>query len=228
MSAVVAWLRTRHELAPLASAVGLYVVLAVVRVTGAFQLPFMVLSMLLTPCVLLAVPRRRWPEVGLRPVSGWRLAAGVSLVVVVYADVVVCNVAAFGSSAGNWTTGIQALFAQLAPGALGTVLMIAAMGVLVPAVEEVCYRGVLFDATQRATGVAGAVVLTSAGWALVHLGNYGLVPFNPDVICGVLPSVFCMGLALGICRAVTGSCVGSFLAQGVANLLLVAWVTTGG
>jgi membrane protease YdiL (CAAX protease family) len=216
---MIAWLRTRHEVAPLATALGLYLVLAVVRVSGAYQVPFMVLSLLLTPCVLLAVPRDSWPEIGLRPVSGWRLVAGVALVVAVYADVVACNVAAFGSSAGNWTTGIQSLFRDFGP-----LVMIVAMGLVIPALEEVCYRGVLFGAAERTTGVAGAVVLTSAGWALVHLGNYGLVPFNPDVICGVLPSVFCMGLALGICRVITGSCVGSIVAQGVANLLLVAWV----
>jgi uncharacterized protein len=225
---MVGWLRVRQDTAPLATAAVLYLVLALVRVTGAFEVPLMVLSMVLTPCVLLAVPRGHWPEIGLRPVAAPRLVAGVSLVVVVYADVVVCNLAAFGRSPGNWTMGIPALFTQLAPGALGTVVMICAMGLVVPALEEICYRGVLFDAVQRATGVAGAVVLTSAGWALVHLGNYGLVPFNPGVVGGVLPSVFCMGLALGICRAITGSCVGSFVAQGTANLLLLVWVTSAG
>jgi hypothetical protein len=59
----------------------------------------------------------------------------------------------------------------------------------------------------------------------VHVGYYRLVPFNPAVLSGVLPSMFCMGLALGICRAITGSCFARFVAQGLANLLLVGWLT---
>ncbi|NBH08294.1 CPBP family intramembrane glutamic endopeptidase [Amycolatopsis sp. SID8362] len=99
--------------------------------------------------------------------------------------------------------------------------MVVAMGLVIPALEEVCYRGALFSAVERITGSATAITLTSAGWALVHIGNYGLAPFNPAVLAGVVPSVLCMGLALGICRTITGSCVASFAAQGVANLVLV-------
>jgi hypothetical protein len=56
------------------------------------------------------------------------------------------------------------------------------------------------------------------------LGNYGLRPYNPFVIVGVLLSVFLMGLALGACRLITGSVQGSAIAQGTANLLMVVWV----
>jgi hypothetical protein len=45
---------------------------------------------------------------------------------------------------------------------------------------------------------------------------------NLKVICGVLPSVFLMGLALGIRRAVTGSGLASACAQGICNPLLRA------
>jgi membrane protease YdiL (CAAX protease family) len=213
-------------MAPLATALVAYAVLAAVRIAGAFEIPFTVLSIALTPCVLAAVPRRLWPEIGLKRPQGWPLVLGVSVVVAVYADVIACNWAAFGSTAGNWTTGIPKLFRDLVPGmdVLAAVVMVLAMGVLVPLVEEVCYRGVLFAAVQRHLGVVPAVVLTSAGWAMVHLGNYGLNPLNGEVVLGVLPSVFCMGLALGFCRAVTGSAIASAIAQGTANLLLVAWV----
>lgn len=225
--APLVWLRTRHDLAPLTTTLTLYLVLAVVRVAGAYGLPFMVLSLMLTPCVLLVLPHSRWPEVGLRPASGARLAVGVALVVAVYAVVVIVNTAVFGSSADNWTTGIPTLFQQLAPGAapIATALMLVAMGLVVPALEEVCYRGVLFSAVERTFGTRVAIVLASASWALVHVGDYGLAPFNPNVLAGVLPSVFCMGLALGICRAITGSCIASFVAQGVSNLLLVGWLS---
>ncbi|TCO62237.1 CPBP family intramembrane glutamic endopeptidase [Actinocrispum wychmicini] len=223
---VLRWVRTRHEMAPLATALVGYAILAAVRIAGAFEIPFSVLSIALTPCVLAAVPRDAWQEIGLRRTGGWRLVLGVGVVVVVYADVVACNWAAFGSGAANWTTGIPRLFHDLVGGAtaLAGVVMVLAMGLFVPLIEEICYRGVLFTTVRRNWGVVPAVVLTSAGWALVHLGNYGLNPPNGGVILGVLPSVFCMGLALGFCRALTGSVLASAIAQGTANLLLVAWV----
>ncbi|GGT40864.1 hypothetical protein GCM10010271_51040 [Streptomyces kurssanovii] len=58
------------------------------------------------------------------------------------------------------------------------------------------------------------------------LGDHGLNPLNLKVICGVLPSVFLMGLVLGICRAVTGSALASACAQGACNLLLM-WALAG-
>jgi membrane protease YdiL (CAAX protease family) len=94
----------------------------------------------------------------------------------------------------------------------------------VPLAEEVCYRGVLLHAVSQRYGTTTGVVVTSAGWALVHLGDYGLNPFDLAVILGVLPSVFVMGLALGWCRLRAGSVLASALAQGLANLLLAAWV----
>ncbi|WP_326957571.1 CPBP family intramembrane glutamic endopeptidase [Amycolatopsis sp. NBC_01286] len=225
--APLVWLRTRHDATPLTTTLTLYLVLAVVRVAGAYGLPFMVLSLVLTPCVLLVLPRSRWAEAGLRPASNSRLALGLTLVVAVYVAVIAANTAAFGLSRDNWTTGIPTMFRQLASAsaAVAAVLMVVAMGLVVPALEEVCYRGALFIAVERIAGTATAITLTSVGWALVHVGNYGLIPFNPAVLAGVLPSVFCMGLALGICRTITGSCVASFVAQGVANLLLVGWLS---
>jgi hypothetical protein len=138
-----------------------------------------------------------------------------------------CNWAAFGTTTGNWTMGIPALFRTMVPGneVLLWVFIVLAMGLFVPLLEEICYRGVLFTAVARRAGTAVAVVVTSLGWAFVHLGNYGLSPFTPAVIAGVLPSVFCMGLALGYCRVVTGSVFASAAAQGIANLALVSWVT---
>jgi uncharacterized protein len=101
--------------------------------------------------------------------------------------------------------------------------MIVAMGVIIPLFEEVCYRGVLLTAVMGRHGPRWAVVLTSAGWALAHIGNYGLRPYNPLVIVGAVLSVFLMGLALGTCRLITASVLGSSIAQGSANMLMATW-----
>jgi uncharacterized protein len=213
--------------APLATAAVAYAVLATVRIAGAFQLGLAVLAIALTPCVLATVPRRSWSRIGLvRPLGRARLVRGCLVVFAIYALVAAGNVAVFGTGADNWMTGVTAAFESLFPGnpALWVPAMIVAMGVVIPLFEEVCYRGVLLAAVLGRYGPRWAVVVTSAGWALVHIGNYGLLPYNPLVIVGAVLSVFLMGLALGACRLITGSVWGSAIAQGSANLLMVTWV----
>jgi membrane protease YdiL (CAAX protease family) len=106
---------------------------------------------------------------------------------------------------------------------LAITAMFVSMGLLVPLAEEVFYRGVLHRAVSQKLAVVPTVLVISAGWALVHIGDYGLVPFDPQVLAGMLPSVFVMGLALGYCREVTSSVVGSTIAQGTANVLFTLW-----
>ncbi|GHA56018.1 hypothetical protein GCM10010330_04380 [Streptomyces tendae] len=220
-------LRGRVAAAPLASAGALFALLAAVRIGGAFSVPVMVLAVALSAAALGLVPRARWADAGIRGFTGWApLLWCTAVVAVVYAQTFLATRAAFGTDEDNWTRWVPKLFEGLVPGApwADVVAMVLAMGVLVPLVEEVCYRGVLFRSVERPWGTRAAVVLTAAGWALVHLGDYGLRPFNVQVICGVLPSVFLMGLALGVCRAVTGSAVACAVAQGVCNLLLLGAV----
>ncbi|MFF1793957.1 lysostaphin resistance A-like protein [Kitasatospora sp. NPDC086009] len=219
-------LRDRHRATPVASAALLFAVLASVRIAGAFAIPLMVLSVGLSALVLTVLDRPDRAAAGLRRFRFGPAAAGTALVVLAYADTVFATRAAFGRGGGNWTALIPELFRQLAPGApvVAGLAMVVCMGVLVPLVEEVCYRGVLYHAVERGRGPVVAIAATSAAWALVHLGDYGLNPFDTRVITGVLPSVFTMGLALGVCRAWTGSALASAVAQGTANLLLLGWV----
>ncbi|MGW2254657.1 CPBP family intramembrane glutamic endopeptidase [Kitasatospora sp. NPDC001660] len=219
-------LRRHHRHAPLSSAVRVFAVLAVVRIAGAVSMPLMVLSVGLSAAVVAVLDRAEWAAAGLHRFRFLPALAGTGLVVLAYADTVFATRAAFGRGHDNWTSLVPELFRQMAPGqpAVAGIAMVLCMGLLVPLVEEVCYRGVLFDAVARTRGPLVAIAATSAGWALVHLGDYGLNPLNVQVICGVLPSVFAMGVALGVCRAWTGSALASAVAQGTANLLLLAWV----
>ncbi|MQS11114.1 CPBP family intramembrane metalloprotease [Streptomyces kaniharaensis] len=219
-------LRRHHRGAPLSSAARVFAVLAAVRIAGAVSLPLMVISVGLSAAVVAVLDRADWAAAGLRRFRLLPALAGTGLVVLAYADTVFASRAAFGRGHDNWTSLVPELFRQMAPGqpVVAGIAMVLCMGVLVPLVEEVCYRGVLYRAVERGRGTLAAITATSAGWALVHLGDYGLNPLNGWVICGVLPSVFAMGVALGVCRAWTGSALASALAQGAANLLLLAWV----
>ncbi|MFI9721849.1 CPBP family intramembrane glutamic endopeptidase [Streptomyces sp. NPDC052396] len=224
MVTTVARLRERHTAAPAASAAVLFAVLAVVRVAGAFTVALMALSVLLSAAVLVVVEREgRADGAGLCRFALRPAVAGTALVALAYAETFLATRAAFGRGEDNWVVLVPKLFDGLVPGPhwLGVAAMLLVMGAVVPLAEEVCYRGVLYSAVRRAAGGYAAMVLTAAGWALVHLGDYGLHPLNPKVICGVLPSVFLMGLALGVCRALTGSALACAVAQGVCNLLLL-------
>ncbi|MFD9907018.1 CPBP family intramembrane glutamic endopeptidase [Streptomyces sp. NPDC059063] len=216
-------LRLHHAAFPVTSAAALFAVLAAVRVAGAFTFPVMVLSVALSAAVLLVLPRGEWAAAGLRTFAAAPALLGTALVAVVYGQTFLATRDAFGRGDDNWTTWMPKLFEGMVPGVpwADVVAMVLALGVLVPLVEEVCYRGVLYRAVEVRWGTYPAVLATAVGWAAVHVGDYGLHPYNPKVLCGLLPSVFLMGLALGFCRAVTGSAFACALAQGVCNLLLL-------
>lgn len=220
-------LHRRTEADLLTTAVVLFALLAAVRVAGAFSFVLMALSVALSATALLVVGRERWPAMGVRRSDRTgALVVCTVVVALVYAEAFLANRAVFGTADDNWTSWVPRIFDGLVPGApwADAVAMVLAMGVLVPLVEEVCYRGVLFRAVEERWNTHVAIVTTAAGWAAVHLGDYGLNPLNVKVVCGVLPSVFFMGLALGICRAVTGSALACAAAQGVCNLLLLGAV----
>ena len=93
-------------------------------------------------------------------------------------------------------------------------LLLAGFGVLVaPLVEEILFRGFLYPALSRWTGVVPAVVVTAAGFALLHGAQlaYSLVP---------LLLIFVVGAALTITRAVTKSVATSVLVHVAYNFTL--------
>jgi membrane protease YdiL (CAAX protease family) len=85
----------------------------------------------------------------------------------------------------------------------------AAVTILVASAEEVILRGVLFDRLERAGGVAAAVILTTAVFALMHVPLYGW---------HVLPLDVAVGLALAGLRLGTRSIVAPVAAHVVADL----------
>lgn len=93
-------------------------------------------------------------------------------------------------------------------------LLLAGFGVLVaPLVEEILFRGFLYPALSRWTGVVPAVIVTAAGFALLHGAQlaYSLVP---------LLLIFVVGAVLTITRAVTKSVATSVLVHMAYNFAL--------
>jgi membrane protease YdiL (CAAX protease family) len=220
-----------YESRPLATAAVVFAALAVLRVAGAWSETLLVVAIALTGAVVLTAPRSLREDIGLRRITSWRgLVIGCAAVIASYALTVGACVLLLGTGPDNWASALLTVFdgtvPESVPGSevLVVVVAVLCLGLLVPLAEEVCYRGLLLHAVAQRYGAAAGVAVTSAGWALVHLGDYGLHPFNPVVAATVLPSVFVMGLALGWCRLASGSVLGSTAAQGTANLLLAGWV----
>jgi membrane protease YdiL (CAAX protease family) len=93
-------------------------------------------------------------------------------------------------------------------------LLLAGFGVLIaPLVEEILFRGFLYPALSRWSGVVPAVIITSAGFALLHGAQlaYSLVP---------LLLIFVVGAVLTITRAVTKSVATSVLVHMAYNFTL--------
>jgi len=229
--------RTLHAVqrtAPGLLALATFGLLAVVRIAGAWSEVAMPAAIALTPAAVLLLPRSEREPAGLHlDVGARQVAEGVAVVLGSYVVVVAGCLWVFGSaSPHDWLGAIRPLFESMAPfdpGSAGhrvvaLALAVVCMGVLVPAAEEVFFRGVLHRAASRRWGPLAAVLLTASGWALVHLGDYGLRPFDAAEIAGMLPSVALMGLALGWCRVRTGSALACVVAQGAANLALTVWV----
>jgi len=100
-------------------------------------------------------------------------------------------------------------------------LLLAGFGVLIaPLVEEMLFRGFLYPALSRWTGVAPAIIVTSAGFALLHGSQlaFSLVP---------LLLIFIVGVVLTITRAVTKSVATSVLVHMAYNFTIFTQVYIG-
>jgi hypothetical protein len=91
-------------------------------------------------------------------------------------------------------------------------------GVLAPVAEEFMYRGVLMMTLLKQMGILGALIVSSALFAIVHL------PTEPQA---VLP-LFFLGLALGYVAYRTRSLVAPIVTHAIFNTLMVLGTSLGG
>ena len=114
---------------------------------------------------------------------------------------------------------IEELFSDRA-----SALLLAGFGILIaPVVEEIMFRGFLYPAIARWTGVAPAILFTAAAFALLHGAQlaYSWAPLLP---------IFIVGAVLTITRAATKSVATCVLVHMAYNftLLLFGYIGTNG
>jgi len=90
-----------------------------------------------------------------------------------------------------------------------------------PLVEEVVYRGVLYPAVEKATGMGIAIVVVSLLFAGVHVLQY---KNNISVIV----MITMLSIVLTVARAVTGSMLPSFIIHLVFNGIQSVVIVVGG
>jgi membrane protease YdiL (CAAX protease family) len=97
---------------------------------------------------------------------------------------------------------------QSAHSPLAVALLFVAIVIVAPICEEIAFRGFLFRGLSASfVGVAGAIVLTSAGWALMHVQYDWFVIFQ----------IFLLGILFGWLRWATGSTLLTIILHVIAN-----------
>lgn len=94
---------------------------------------------------------------------------------------------------------------------------------LAPLFEEFFFRGFLYPVLARRLGVVGSIILTSAGFGLIHAPQLGRA-WGPVLV------VFVVGLALTITRAVTKSVAAGLLIHVAYNttISVLIYIATDG
>ncbi|HTE06214.1 MAG TPA: CPBP family intramembrane glutamic endopeptidase [Planctomycetota bacterium] len=119
--------------------------------------------------------------------------------------------------AGGWL-GVEQPARWGEHSALVFVLRVLAIGLLGPAMEELVMRGAGIALLRRTRlGARGAVVVTAAAWAVLH------VQYAPLLI----GMIFLDGLFLGACRVRTGSLALPIAMHALGNLFSI-WQSTHG
>ena len=87
-----------------------------------------------------------------------------------------------------------------------------AIVIAAPIFEEVLFRGFMFRGIQAsALGNGGAILITAAVWAAIHIQYDGYL----------IATIFVLGILFGAARAVTGSLYPTIAMHGATNLLAV-------
>jgi uncharacterized protein len=88
-------------------------------------------------------------------------------------------------------------------------IRVLAMVVLAPVSEEMLFRGLLYKVlSETPVGPVGAILITAAGFALIHFQYYG-----PEMLFVALDALF-----YGVARYATGSTVLTMILHGLGNL----------
>ena len=204
----------------------LFILLALPRLGAAFYSSLNVF----VPILYLGITLALWfhPQryiYGLRPPTSVFLSlVGLVGMIGIYFATSTTLLYLFGTSEHHWNVKFYEIMAETSGATGGSIFFIVGASVLcIYALEEFYFRGLLFTNLKEKMGTAMTIVVIAVLWSLLHLGVYGLQPFDKFQIAGMLPCVILMGIGLGWIRVVTGSVYVCFICQASANIFLLWW-----
>ncbi len=146
------------------------------------------------------------------PAGIWRGLAGYGMVVL--------WITAYAAVFGEPEAVEQSLLQDAGSSTAVVVTSVLAAVLLAPLVEEVVFRGVLFQAARRRLGVAAGAVLSSAVWTAVHVELYA----RPVA----LGAIFLLGLWFGWVFHRSGRLMVAVLAHATFNAINLGFALAGG
>jgi uncharacterized protein len=166
---------------------------------------------------LAARGRLSWRLLGPRRPQAWHVGIGVAAGVGGFLAVNVL-VLTLRALFGPVDPPEQQVLSELAAGGLTTLFAVVAAVVMAPLLEEVVFRGVLFQAMKRRTGLWPAAIVTSLLFAIVHV----------EVSQPIYSSAFVLlGLAFAWLMHRTGSLVVPIVGHATFNAISVGLTIVG-
>jgi membrane protease YdiL (CAAX protease family) len=98
--------------------------------------------------------------------------------------------------------------------ATGNIMVLFSILCVAPIMEELIFRGYVFDVLKRSFGVYSSVLLSSILFAAAHIAQNNFEPLNIAII-------FILGVIFGIARDKTDSVLAPMAFHGIYNLISV-------
>jgi hypothetical protein len=173
-----------------------------------FILTMLVYLSLLLGIYLFAARKAGWAAVGLVPVPNKTLLLVPLLLVLVLTGMIVINLSLAYLSGGTFENPqVEALTGGSALSPLTLVLLLLLVAVVVPIVEELFFRGMIYPLLRYRWGAGIAIGTSAAIFAVFHF-----VPL-------LMPALFFVGLILGYLREQSGSVLPGVLLHAMQNAI---------
>lgn len=155
--------------------IGLVIVATLIQWEDVLQSAGIILAELLylLPVVLIFVWRRvPWNRIGFGGFDAVTMGMGCSLLIGAYVFIILHNLLLFALGVDTQGQAIQDLFSEL-----DTAVWFFFVGAIVaPLVEEIFFRGFLFQGFRQRYGWVAAMLISSAIFAAAHLDPVALIP----------------------------------------------------
>jgi len=201
----------------LAAAVLLFCLLTAVRFVAEHVPPLwfpLLIAYVALP--LLTVPKRNWPQIGLRPPAAWQpILVGSAVAILVKAITIFALFAWLDNHPANWMMGVARSLQEMPTHPPAVIVIIVFFMIGAPIVEEVFFR-TLQSAWQTRYSSWSATATVALLFGLSHIDQYLFPPSPLGMLARFIP-VSIYGLAHAWAYHRTGSTYASIVSHLAGN-----------